>query len=553
MEENMKRLFFMAALLALGFSLVFAGGGQQGGGQQPVPEGGYGPRVSGQNYWLAKYPQEMTIHVVNREYPQSLSQMAAGDNMSSNQWIRGLKQYLNINVVTDWVSTVADYPTKLNLAIASGEIPDMFRVDAVQYRQLMEGGLLADLTDYTENNLSDHVKEIMAFDPAVTNSAKVDGRLYAIPIYGYGPIDDFPILVLRHDWMQGKTAPKTVAELEKLMQTFMREHPGTYGTALSKSLNEMYNLGPAFKAYPNAWIKKNGKIEYGRVQPEMKPLLQTFADWYKKGYILKDFMSQDDTAMRQDVVSGKFGVQLSLQWWGYAYGADVVKNLGNEAYSEAYPIPTVDGSKPVHSVGFENGGYLVVNKKFKNPDVGLKCTSFVLWVNDEALAQRTMSATEMQSYVLANSEGQHTMYPFEIYNILGEIINFNQIQEAKKTRNTAGMNGTALSKYESARACDVDRAPDGFGNWFQNYAEKSSYEVNLEVINDKRYFSTELMGPAPEDLASYGSTLDDLLTEGFTQIITGAQPVSYFDSLVQQWKAVGGDTVTAAVNRDYNK
>jgi putative aldouronate transport system substrate-binding protein len=545
----MKKLLVLFAGLLL-VSFAFAGGRQA---QQTAPAGGYGPRTDGINYWLAKYPQTMTIHVVNYDKPQGLSMMKAGDNTASNQWTRGMKDYLNINVVTDWVSTSADYATKLNLAIAAGDLPDMFQVNAVQFRQLLEGDALADLTDYVENNLSDHVKEIMAFDPAVTDSARVNGRLFGIPTYGYGPIDDFPVMTLRHDWMQGKTAPKTITELENLMAAFMREHPGTYGTALNKSLYEMYNLGPAFKAYPNAWIKKNGAIEYGRIQTEMKPLLQTFADWYQKGYLLKDFMVQDDTAVRQDVVSGKFGVHFYGQHWGYMFGADIVKNLGKEAYSEAYALPTLDGSKPVFSVGFENGGYLVVNKNYRTPDVGLKCTSFVMWVNDEALAQGTMSSEQMQSYVFSNSEGQHTMTPFELANILGEILNFNQIQNAKKTGNTQGMTGTALSKYNSAHAFAAQGDGAGFGNWFQDYAERSAYGVNLEIINDNRYFSTAITGPAPEELSSYGSTLDDLLTEGFTQIITGARPVSYFDDLVRQWKTAGGDVATAAVNRQYNK
>ena len=30
-----------------------------------------------------------------------------------------------------------------------------------------------------------------------------------------------------------------------------------------------------------------------------------------------------------------------------------------------------------------------------------------------------------------------------------------------------------------------------------------------------------------------GSTLDALLQEGFTQIITGVQPIDYFDTLVE--------------------
>jgi putative aldouronate transport system substrate-binding protein len=61
------------------------------------------------------------------------------------------------------------------------------------------------------------------------------------------------------------------------------------------------------------------------------------------------------------------------------------------------------------------------------------------------------------------------------------------------------------------------------------------------------------MGLSPDELLNFGSTLDDLLTEGFTKIIIGQEPLSYFDTLINNWKAQGGDTVTAAVNRDYGK
>jgi putative aldouronate transport system substrate-binding protein len=62
-----------------------------------------------------------------------------------------------------------------------------------------------------------------------------------------------------------------------------------------------------------------------------------------------------------------------------------------------------------------------------------------------------------------------------------------------------------------------------------------------------------MTGPAPEEMANYGSTLDDILTEGFTKIIIGEQPLSYFDAVVAEWKAAGGDVVTAAVNKTYGK
>lgn len=54
-------------------------------------------------------------------------------------------------------------------------------------------------------------------------------------------------------------------------------------------------------------------------------------------------------------------------------------------------------------------------------------------------------------------------------------------------------------------------------------------------------------------LASYGTTLDDLLTEGFTKIIMGTESIDYFDVLVQNWRAAGGDEATKAVNEAYGK
>ena len=50
-----------------------------------------------------------------------------------------------------------------------------------------------------------------------------------------------------------------------------------------------------------------------------------------------------------------------------------------------------------------------------------------------------------------------------------------------------------------------------------------------------------------------GSTLDALLQEGFTQIITGVQPIDYFDTLVESWNKSGGDLMTEEMNSMYGK
>ena len=50
-----------------------------------------------------------------------------------------------------------------------------------------------------------------------------------------------------------------------------------------------------------------------------------------------------------------------------------------------------------------------------------------------------------------------------------------------------------------------------------------------------------------------GSTLDDILTEGFTRIIIGDKPADYFDTVVKDWKTAGGEQATKEMNEIYNK
>lgn len=50
-----------------------------------------------------------------------------------------------------------------------------------------------------------------------------------------------------------------------------------------------------------------------------------------------------------------------------------------------------------------------------------------------------------------------------------------------------------------------------------------------------------------------GTTLEDILTEGFTKIIIGDQPIDYFDTVVDNWKAAGGEQVTLEMNEIYNQ
>jgi putative aldouronate transport system substrate-binding protein len=415
--------------------------------------------------------------------------------------------------------------------------------------------MLADITDYIENNASDTIKAVMDVNPETMETAKRNGRLYAMPKFGYG---GYPIpnpLWLRHDWMQaaGASVPKTIAEMEKLMQTFMQAHPGTYGTGLDRDLKELYFLAPAFGAYPKIWVKgPDGKLVYSATQSGMKDAVATYADWYKKGYLKRDFVSMDNAAVRQDVISGKFGVHPGEQWWGFGYGPDLVSNQGKESYFEAFEIPSATGKPVLHPTLFDNEGYLVVNKNCKNIDAAIKCMSFIYYIYLDVISQKIMTPAQTLPYLSETVELLHVMLSFKINNSLDEQVQYDQVQEAVRLGTDAKMTaGSAISKYQAAQAWLNNGEVGGVGSWLQVYAANCAYTPNSKIVKEGRILYDAMMGPAPDDVISYGSTLDDLLKEGFTKIIIGTQPVSYFDTLVREWQNAGGNIVTAAVNREY--
>jgi putative aldouronate transport system substrate-binding protein len=282
----------------------------------------------------------------------------------------------------------------------------------------------------------------------------------------------------------------------------------------------------------------------------MREVLRTFADWYAKGYLRKDFMSQDMNAVGQDTISGKQGIHIFWQWW-YVYAPDLVKNHGNDSYFEAYEMPSMDGGLVIHPRDFDNGNYLVINKNCKNIDAAVKCISFYQYIAKDVVAQKLMSKEEIDKYIL-NGQGLHNMRMFKTEDPIDEEKQFRQIQEAKRTGDTSVFTSTmTVSKYNWALDWINNKNADNIGGWLQMYHDKSAYAVNIKVYEQDRYIPSRMAGPVPEEVASYGSTLDDLLREGFTKIIVGQEPLSYFDTLVRQWKSAGGDAATAVMNRVY--
>ena len=110
----------------------------------PVGEKGNGTREyvePPEGDWLQPYSEIVNIRVVKGQGSDVVFEN--GEDQTNNAWIRGWYNDLGIEVTHDWIDEGnTQYTQKLNMTIASGDLPDVFRCNYIQFRQLVKAGLI---------------------------------------------------------------------------------------------------------------------------------------------------------------------------------------------------------------------------------------------------------------------------------------------------------------------------------------------------------------------------------------------------------------------------
>lgn len=476
---------------------------------------------------------------------------AEGDDVTNNPWIRSYKERFNIEVVSAFATETSDYPTKVNLAMAEGNLPDVFEADAAQLQQLIEADMIYDMTEVFEKYASDTVKGYMEQDPESFESGKKDGKLYGIATLHWGNIAQFNYVWIRKDWKEslGLADPETMEDVVNIAKAFMSEY-GSKGIAVDQTLANLKIIAPAWGAYPEIWVEgENGEIVYGATTPEMKEALTEWASWYQEGILDPDFVTSDTAKINEDTINGKMGVVPFYQWWGYNPGPDVVKNLGSEAIFEAYPIPSATGEEVLHPVKCGNENYLVVSKDCENPEAVMKLVNFYAYMQDESIGKED---DEVIGAHVRNGMSQAAA-SLRILNPGTELADYITVVEAWEKQDPSMLTSVnQQTKYSGIEAFAVDGNADQTGTYLQQGAEKSAYSVGRQILENNQTINNKMWALVPETINNSGSMLDDILTEGFTKIIMGEESIDYFDTVIENWKAAGGEQATAEMNEMYS-
>jgi putative aldouronate transport system substrate-binding protein len=432
----------------------------------------------------------------------------------------------------------------LPVRIAAGEIPDVFQLyggEGSTFLKYVQDGVLAPLPWETVQQYAPNVYKLYRDNLGETmNWTVVNGVNYGLVSADGETGSTRKLIVYRGDWIEkvGGKVPDTLAEFEDLMYKFARNDPDgngrndTYGISASM-MDAVYG---AYGYLPNCWTEKDGNLVYGGIQPEMKEALTILAKWYRDGVLHPEFITGEQTggdgAVSNHFLNGQIGVTCYADYI-YWYPAKAVGEREGSNITELKAVnpATVDrlvyGRPPAGPSG-KRGVYQ------NHPLHG-----FVLFGAQLADNPGRMAKTlEILDYSMATYdgflltrfgvEGKHWQKGSDGFPIgIGNLSEWGQIV----------LLGGGATFNE--------------GSWFSEFLSKVNQQFAWgatmpELFRDGIY--NDMYIP-PESMIQYGTELDKIRTEAYTDIITGKQPVSYFDTFVANWKAAGGDIVTRDANR----
>jgi putative aldouronate transport system substrate-binding protein len=513
---------------------------------------------------LGKYDPSINISFVrgiDDDLAANILPKTPGETIEDNRWLKLYKDELGINIKYNWTvkgSYTSDaYMQKINVTLASGDLPDVTIVNATQLKQLVDAGLVEDMTKYFNDYAAPLTKEVYANEgPGVLDSATFDGKLMAVPNVD-ASIESAQFLWIRADWLKklNLQPPKTMDDLLKIAEAFTKMDPDgngkndTYGLAATKDLysgamglNGFFN---GYHAYPNFWKEiEPGKLAYGSIQPEMKTALKKLADMYKAGQIDKEFGVKDGAKVSESIAAGKIGIDFGEQW-NPMY--PLISNYNNDRNADwtGYPVVSVDSNAVKVPLKFRTSLYLAVKKGYKNPEAVVKLINMHLEKN-------WGKTNDFGKYYMPAENGNVGVWKFSPVTPAPTQKNLNAFLEIEKARNAKDM--SILKGEAKVIQSNIDAYQSGDKSqwgWEKIYGVNGVYNVLKQYKANNQLMIDKFVGAPTKTMVERKATLDKMEKEVFVKIIMGESSADEFDKFVSDWNKLGGEAITKEVNEWY--
>ena len=506
------------------------------------------------------------------------------DTEEDNWYLRMLEKQLNIDIVYQQLIPSGEYDATMSLVIAGNDLPDAMVVNTSTMLELMDAGLIKDMTQTYNTYASKYVKEIYGWSDVVFENCTTDGRIYGIPSQDStdGTCD---MLWIRQDWLDklNLKAPTSLEDLVNVARAFMTQDPDgngendTWGIGATSNffrdetgwggvVGSMESIFHAMDSFPSLfyWNEDKTEILYGGLQPETKEALAYIQALVAEGIIKKDFATMSWDQVNEAVWTDKCGIVIS-PWW-QCVGSDMA--LEGKLWL-AYALPLNAEGYYVNPLSNPTGQYIVVNANASD-DVAqavMKICNIQAYTGGRMMCEDVFTELRKQE----GYEGlwfANTYFPF-VCNLDQHDKHSAMAGDAKKYyagelafEDMPGEIQGLVPKWDLLMGEPYNgdfiafMTSEDFVPWANQYlvylnAMMALYEAKEEGISLMKEPATFKLS-ASDSWVEYGAMLVKLQKEYFTKIALGELSIDAFDEFASQWLDMGGADVIAELTEYVN-
>lgn len=423
--------------------------------------------------------------------------------------------------------------TAYNLMISSGELPDLICMPN-QYPDGMDAaiddGYYLDLTPYLDTYLCNYNQVRQTNEIYLQNTVTDSGRVPYVNILFTEVQGPWAGMQIRQDWLDelGLETPVTYDDLEHVLTEF-KEKKGCYAPlALSSNANFPFGEMAAGFGTTGDFINQDGTVVAGFATEEWRAYLSKMNDWYEKGLIDPDFMT--DSAFMVDtelVTSEQSGV-----WYSFYTMPQMYESSVEGMVVSALPSPKLAESDTVHirlaDVLVPPAG-IAISADCEHKEIAMQWLDYLFTEEGATLANYGIEGETFEyaddgsvvftDLILNNPDGMTVSQAIRTKMLLPSLVPSHY----DWTRELISINEKDVASY------DIWGAPDHLDDWVmpsgvsltsEESTELASYYADIQTYFKEvsNQFISGVLDVDGEDWDAYISTLEGMNLERCVEI-----------------------------------
>jgi putative aldouronate transport system substrate-binding protein len=436
---------------------------------------------------------------------------------------------------------------KRNLALVSGDMPDMFFKNVISISDLVKfgnEGAVIKLNDLIDKYAPNFKQALSQQDDIRKSLPDYDGNIWSFcGITTTDAVLTGPKTFINKKWMDklGLKMPETTDEFYNILKAFKEKDPNgngkqdeipMTGTALGNitiALKGSWGLGNAGRNHNYVDMGKDNKLRFIYTAPEYKSFLEYMNKLYKEGLLDQEIFTMNSTQLLAKGEKDSVGV--------YHFSNTQVIGATNQkdfiGIDKALKGPAGDQMYAARTSGLAGRGAVTITKTNKYPEATVRWVDY--FFSDEGVKLYYMGIEGKTYHKTAN--GEYEFLP-ELTNNIPAGSTFDQVI-SKYVPYANGGNPTIVNdKYFKGGEMEP----------ISKQAAKNMEKYVPKIWGTFVYTNEELeeMSSLENDLKSYVTTME-------AKFIQGKEPLSNWDSYVESVKKIGVDKYLKIYDAAYQR